>query len=87
MIIDFGIAKDTNPGADTIVGNEFAGKYGYAAPEQLSGHSDPRTDIYSLGAPILATFRGKPPGHGPQPDGGGARRRRCRSTPKACPSR
>ena len=37
VIIDFGIAKDTNPGAETIVGNEFAGKYAYAAPEQLNG--------------------------------------------------
>lgn len=26
VIIDFGIAKDTNPGAQTIVGNEFAGE-------------------------------------------------------------
>jgi serine/threonine-protein kinase len=37
VIIDFGIAKDTNPGAETVVGNEFAGKYAYAAPEQLGG--------------------------------------------------
>lgn len=67
VIIDFGIAKDTNPGARTIIGNEFAGKYGYAAPEQLSGNSDARTDIYSLGALILATFRGKRPQMGNNP--------------------
>jgi serine/threonine-protein kinase len=67
VIIDFGIAKDTNPGAKTIIGNEFAGKYGYAAPEQLSGHSDPRTDLYSLGALVLATFRGKKPEMGRNP--------------------
>ncbi|MCR8723343.1 serine/threonine protein kinase [Frigidibacter sp. ROC022] len=67
VIIDFGIAKDTNPGAKTIIGNEFAGKYGYAAPEQLSGNSDPRTDIYSLGALILATYRGKRPQMGNNP--------------------
>lgn len=67
VIIDFGIAKDTNPGAKTIIGNEFAGKYGYAAPEQLSGHSDPRTDLYSLGALILATYRGKRPQMGNNP--------------------
>ncbi|MEX0327762.1 MAG: protein kinase [Ruegeria sp.] len=59
VIIDFGIAKDTNPGAETIVGGEFAGKYAYAAPEQLSGKTDQRTDIYSLGALLLANFRGK----------------------------
>lgn len=67
VVIDFGIAKDTNPGAQTIVGNEFAGKYAYAAPEQLSGQSDKRTDIYSLGALLLANFRGKAPNAGANP--------------------
>ncbi len=67
VIIDFGIAKDTNPGAETIVGNEFAGKYAYAAPEQLSGQTDNRSDIYSLGALLLATFRGKKPDMGANP--------------------
>ncbi|MCB1339514.1 MAG: protein kinase [Pseudooceanicola sp.] len=67
VIIDFGIAKDTNPGAETIVGNEFAGKYAYAAPEQLSGQTDQRTDIYSLGALLLANFRGRPPDVGRNP--------------------
>ncbi len=67
VIIDFGIAKDTNPGAQTIVGNEFAGKYSYAAPEQLSGQTDARSDIYSLGALILANFRGAAPKLGNNP--------------------
>lgn len=67
VIIDFGIAKDTNPGAETIVGNEFAGKYAYAAPEQLSGNADPRSDIYSLGALLLSTFRGEKPDIGNNP--------------------
>lgn len=67
VIIDFGIAKDTNPGAETIVGNEFAGKYAYAAPEQMSGRTDHRTDIYSLGALLLACFRGKSPDIGRNP--------------------
>ncbi|MFA3916461.1 serine/threonine protein kinase [Ruegeria hyattellae] len=67
VIIDFGIAKDTNPGAETIVGNEFAGKYAYAAPEQLSGKTDSRTDIYSLGALLLANFRGESPQAGRNP--------------------
>lgn len=67
VIIDFGIAKDTNPGAETIVGNEFAGKYAYAAPEQLSGQTDQRSDIYSLGALLLATFRGQKPDIGNNP--------------------
>lgn len=67
VIIDFGIAKDDNPGAETIVGNEFAGKYAYAAPEQLSGTSDARSDIYALGALLLATYRGAPPDMGRNP--------------------
>ncbi|MWD28992.1 protein kinase [Aquicoccus sp. SCR17] len=67
VIIDFGIAKDTNPGAQTIVGNEFAGKYAYAAPEQLAGKTDARTDLYSLGALLLACFRGKKPDVGSNP--------------------
>ncbi|MEP1494841.1 serine/threonine-protein kinase, partial [Pseudophaeobacter sp.] len=67
VIIDFGIAKDTNPGAQTIVGNEFAGKYSYAAPEQLSGNTDARADIYSLGALLLANFRGAAPSLGANP--------------------
>ena len=67
VIIDFGIAKDANPGAQTIVGNEFAGKYAYAAPEQLSGHTDARSDLYALGALLLATFRGQRPDIGANP--------------------
>ncbi len=60
VIIDFGIAKDVRPGAETIVGSEFAGKYAYAAPEQLHGQSDSRADIYALGALLLQVFRGAP---------------------------
>lgn len=67
VIIDFGIAKDTNPGAETIVGNEFAGKYAYAAPEQLNGQTDARADVYALGALLLSTFRGKAPNIGNNP--------------------
>tara|TARA_R110002049_G_scaffold10127_3_gene50382 strand:+ start:84911 stop:87088 length:2178 start_codon:yes stop_codon:yes gene_type:complete len=67
VIIDFGIAKDTNPGAETIVGNEFAGKYAYAAPEQLSGQTDARADLYALGALLLATYLGRAPNIGANP--------------------
>ena len=67
VIIDFGIAKDTNPGAETIVGNEFAGKYAYAAPEQLSGQTDARADVYALGALLLSTYRGAAPDIGNNP--------------------
>jgi hypothetical protein len=67
VIIDFGIAKDSNTGARTIVGNEFAGKYEYAAPEQMHGQAEPRSDLYALGASLLATFRGRVPDVGRSP--------------------
>lgn len=56
-IIDFGIAKSLDPGSSTIVGDGFAGKLNYVAPEQLGvfgGRIGPWTDIYSLGLSILA---------------------------------
>ncbi|RCW89012.1 serine/threonine protein kinase [Paracoccus lutimaris] len=66
-IIDFGIAKDTAAGARTIVGNEFAGKYEYAAPEQLDGKADYRSDFYGLGALLLAAAREEVPRVGTSP--------------------
>lgn len=61
-IIDFGIAKDLDPGKATIIGDGFAGKLAYVAPEQL-GYFDremgPWTDIYSLALVILAVASGK----------------------------
>lgn len=67
VIIDFGIAKDSNLGAKTIVGNDFAGKYEYAAPEQVYGRAEPRSDLYALGASLLATFRRRVPTVGSSP--------------------
>ena len=67
VIIDFGIAKDANEGARTIVGNDFAGKYEYAAPEQMYGRAEQRSDLYALGASLLATFRGRVPDLGRSP--------------------
>lgn len=66
-LIDFGIAKDTTAGARTIVGNDFAGKYEYAAPEQLEGRADARSDLYALGASLLAVWRGEVPFAGATP--------------------
>jgi serine/threonine protein kinase len=61
-IIDFGIAKDLTAGAATIIGDGFAGKLNYVAPEQLGDFDrsiGPWTDVYSLGLVILATAMGK----------------------------
>ncbi|MET0250557.1 MAG: protein kinase, partial [Novosphingobium sp.] len=56
-IIDFGIAKDLDPSSKTIVGDGFAGKLGYVAPEQLGSYGraiGPWTDVYSLALVMLA---------------------------------
>ena len=66
-LIDFGIAKDTAEGARTIVGNDFAGKYEYAAPEQLDGKAEAKSDLYALGATLLAAYRGETPFLGTTP--------------------
>ncbi|MFS0738579.1 serine/threonine-protein kinase [Sphingomonas sp. 1P06PA] len=61
-IIDFGIAKDLDPGSKTIVGDGFAGKLNYVAPEQLGDFGrdvGPWSDVYSLGLVILAVAIGR----------------------------
>lgn len=48
MLVDFGIAKHfQNKDRGTMIGTE-----GYAPPEQYEGVSDPRVDIYGLGATL-----------------------------------
>ncbi len=61
-IIDFGIAKDLDASSATIVGDGFAGKLNYVAPEQLGDYGrevGPWTDVYSLALVILAVASGK----------------------------
>jgi adenylate cyclase len=61
-IIDFGIAKNLDPDSSTIVGDGFAGKLNFVAPEQLGDFDreiGPWTDVYSLALVILAVASGK----------------------------
>jgi len=59
-LIDFGIAKLSDVSVMTIVGDRFAGKLGYAAPEQFSNEPIAAyTDIYSLGLVLAAAATGK----------------------------
>ena len=61
-IVDFGIAKDLSPGSSTIIGEGFAGKLGYVAPEQLGDYDrelGPWTDVYSLGLVMTAMALGR----------------------------
>lgn len=60
-IIDFGIVKDSKDGGATIIGDGFAGKLRYVAPEQLGEYDfnvGPWTDIYSLALTMLAVATG-----------------------------
>lgn len=60
-IIDFGISKQLANEAGTIIGDSFAGKFSYAAPEQfgLFGAAvDGRTDLYSAGLVMVEAVRG-----------------------------
>ena len=61
-IIDFGIAKDLDAAQGTLVGDGFAGKLGYVAPEQFGDFGreiGPWTDVYSLGLVIMAVATGR----------------------------
>ncbi|WP_165831116.1 serine/threonine-protein kinase [Sphingomonas pokkalii] len=63
-IIDFGIAKSLDVTAETVLGDGFAGKIGYVAPEQFGDYDrqvGPWTDVYSTALVLLAYARGKPP--------------------------
>lgn len=65
-VIDFGISKRADSAGTTIIGNTFAGKLRFAAPEQLGlagGQIGPTADIYSL-ALVLAAAAGTPLGMG-----------------------
>jgi len=56
-LVDFGGVADVGEGA----GSTLVGTYGYMAPEQLHGQSTPATDLYSLGATIVALAGGIEP--------------------------
>jgi len=56
-IVDFGGVADVGEGA----GSTLVGTYGYMAPEQLHGQATPATDLYALGATIVALAGGVEP--------------------------
>ncbi|HYN78424.1 MAG TPA: protein kinase [Lamprocystis sp. (in: g-proteobacteria)] len=62
-LIDFGLSKLTDPGEESIIGSDFAGKLRFASPEQFGlfgGVVDGRSDIYSLGLILAAAVLGRP---------------------------
>jgi serine/threonine protein kinase len=56
LIIDFGIARVTNPQEGFWIGTP-----GYAPPEQIWGRPEPRSDLYALGASLHELITGKRP--------------------------
>ena len=62
-IIDFGIARQELADGATLVGDHFAGKLAWAAPEQFGLYGDAvdqRADIFSLGLVLAAAAIGRP---------------------------
>lgn len=66
-LIDFGIARHFNPSkkGDTM----RIGSPGYAPPEQYSGQTDQRSDIYSLGVTMHQAITGRDPTQAQSPFG------------------
>ncbi|MEO1491782.1 MAG: protein kinase [Pseudomonadota bacterium] len=61
-LIDFGIARSNNI-EGTIVGDGFAGKVGYASPEQVGlagGEVSAKSDMYALGIVLAEALTAKP---------------------------
>ena len=56
VLIDFGIARVTNPGEGLWIGTP-----GYAPPEQQLGRPEPRSDLYALGATLHELLTGIKP--------------------------
>lgn len=61
-LIDFGLAtvRDSLFGSDSSV-RKIAGSYAYMAPEQMQGHPEIRSDIYSLGVVAFELLTGSRP--------------------------
>jgi serine/threonine protein kinase len=59
MLVDFSIAKEYRADGTTNIIRQ--GSRGYAAPEQYRGGTNPRTDIYALGATLYTLLTGYTP--------------------------
>ncbi len=61
-LLDFGIAREVSAGSVTHTWLKGIGTPGYAPPEQFgAGTTDPRSDIYALGATLYAVLTGRRP--------------------------
>ncbi|MBF6589913.1 MAG: protein kinase [Ktedonobacterales bacterium] len=66
-LIDFGIARWLYPDRQDTA---QLGTDGYAPPEQYTAHSEPRSDLYALGATLYHLLTGRVPEPAPQRLGG-----------------
>ena len=62
-LVDFGLAKVSQPDSSTAFGAQ-ALTPGYAPPEQYGQGTDPRSDIYALGATLYGALTGRVPEDG-----------------------
>ncbi len=62
-LVDFGIAKAV--GSSQTTKSMILGTPGYAPPEQYSGQTEPRTDVYALGATLHHLLTGRDPRNAP----------------------
>lgn len=67
-VSDFGIAKARHQLHERTKTGEVKGKFGYLAPEQITGQkADRRVDVYAMGCVLYVTTVGlRPFGHGPE---------------------
>jgi len=68
-ILDFGIAHIASAATqrDLTRTGMFMGTLRYMAPEQVRGHADTRSDMFSVGAVAYELFTGRPPFSGTDP--------------------
>jgi len=57
VLVDFGVVQE----ARKSDGGTFVGTYGFMAPEQFHGDSSPASDVYGLGATLIALGTGVEP--------------------------